>query len=78
MEITAKELIEYGIEVDMPIEWKHKPVRQLTIKYDHATKRFVLADIKTKEVHYSYTKLKDLIRTTNHIYNYNDVAKEED
>jgi hypothetical protein len=77
MKIKVREL-KQGVEVDMPVEWKKKPVRQLTIKYDAKNNRFVLADIKTGEIHYSYSKLKDLIRTTNKIYNYDDVAIDDE
>jgi len=76
MEIKASELRK-GVEVDMPVEWKQKPVRQRTIKYEKETDSFVLADIKTNEVHYRYKRLSDLVRTTNEIYNYNDVAVED-
>ncbi len=80
MEINAKELIENGVEVDMPVEWDLK--RQLCIKYDHKIKRFVLADIKTGELHYSYDRLSDLVRTTNQMYGEkygtNDIAIEEE
>jgi putative N-acetylmannosamine-6-phosphate epimerase len=71
MKITASEL-RRGIEVDLPVEWNRKPVRQCTIKYDKDSKRYVMADIKTKEVHYSYARLSDLVRTTNQIYGYSD------
>jgi len=77
MEIKAKELIENGVEVDLPVELDKKPVRQCTIKYEKETESFVVADIKTKEVNYRYKRLSDLVRTTNNLYNYNDVAIEE-
>lgn len=73
MEIKASQL-KMGVEVDMPVEWKER--RQRTIAYDATKKKFVLKDIKTGEIHYSYTKLSDLIRTTNQIFNYNDIAIE--
>lgn len=76
MEISKKRLIENGTEVDMPIEWNQKPTRQRTIKYDKKIKRFVLEDIKTKEKHYTYEKLEDLVRTTNQIYNIKDTVIE--
>ena len=76
MKIKQSELRK-GVEVDLPVEWKRKPVRQCTIKYDEKTKRYVMADIKTGEIHYSYTRLSDLLRTTNQIYNYNDEAEED-
>ena len=76
MEISAKNLIEFGEEIDMPIELHINPPRQRTIKYDNTTKRFVLADTKTGEIHNSYAKLSDLIRVTNEIYDYHDKAIE--
>lgn len=77
MEIKEKELIENGVEVDLPIEWNRKPTRQCTIKFDKKTQRFVMADIRTGEIHYSYTRLSDLVRATNRIYDYDDVAIED-
>jgi len=76
-EIKASEL-KKGVEVDMPVEWNQKPVRQRTIAWDENLQKYVLKDIKTNEIHYSYTKLSDLIRNTNNLYNYHDVAVEED
>jgi len=76
MEIKASEL-RSGVESDLPVEWNKKPVRQCTIRYDRETNRYVMSDIKTGEVHYSYTRLTDLVRTTNQIYNYDDVAVED-
>ena len=75
-EIKASEL-KQGVEVDMPVEWNRRPPRQLTIKYDKESEMFVLADIKTGEIHYSYSRLSDLVRTTNQLYNYSDVAVED-
>ncbi len=74
MEIKAKELRENGVEVDMPVEWNRKPIRQRTIKYSKDMQRYVLSDIRTGEVDYSYTKLSDLVRNTNKIFNMDDVA----
>ena len=76
MKIEAKELIESGVEVDLPVEWDKKPTRQCTIKFDKVSKRFVMADIRTGEVHYSYPKLSHLLRVTNRIYNMDDIAVE--
>jgi len=75
-EIKASEL-KQGVEVDMPVEWDKKPVRQRTIAWDEERQRYVLKDIKTDEVHYSYRKLSDLVRNTNQLYDYNDVAVED-
>lgn len=77
MKINAKGLIENGIEVDLPVEWNRNPTRQCTIKYDKQTQRFVMADIRTGEIQYSYTKLSDLLRVTNEIYDMDDEAIEE-
>lgn len=76
MEIRSKELIENGVEVDLPVEWNKRPTRQCTIRYNKETKKFVMSDIRTKEIHYSYSKLSDLLRVTNKIYDYNDEAEE--
>lgn len=76
MEIKARELVENGVEVDLPVEWDKKPTRQCTIKFDKESQRFVMADIRTGEIQYSYTRLSDLLRTTNQIYGYSDVAIE--
>lgn len=76
VDIKASELLK-GVEVDLPVEWDRKPTRQCTIKYDKESKRFVMADIRTGEVQYSYSRLSDLVRTTNQIYDYNDVAIED-
>jgi len=76
MEISEKELKEFGVEVDMPIDWSKRPATQSTIKYEKETDSYVLADIKTGEVHYRYKRLSDLVRTTNQLYNYTDRAVE--
>lgn len=76
MEIKASELRQ-GVEVDLPVDWSVRPARQCTIRYDAATGRYVMADIKTKEIHYSYTRLSDLLRVTNQLYNYEDIAEED-
>ena len=76
MKISARQLKENGVEVDLPVEWNRKPTRQCTIKFDKKMNRFVMADIKTGEIHYSYNVLKDLLRTTNQIYDYDDEAIE--
>jgi len=76
MEIKASELRK-GVECDLPVDWSVRPARQCTIRYDAATGRYVMADIKTKEIHYSYTSLSDLLRVTNRVYDYNDTAVED-
>ena len=76
-EIKVSEL-KQGVEVDMPVEWHRTPVRQCTIAWNETLQRFVLMDIKTKEIQYSYTRLSDLVRTTNQIYEYNDIAVEDE
>lgn len=76
MKISAKNLIESGTEVDMPVWEDGKTIIPKTIKYNKASQKFVLADIKTGEIHYSYADLLDLIRTTNKIYDYDDEAVE--
>lgn len=76
MEIKASELRK-GVEVDLPVEWDKKPVRQCTIKYIPGMNRYVMADIKTKEIHYSYRWLSDLVRITNEIYNYKDIGVDD-
>jgi len=74
MEISAKDLIEFGTEVDMPVWKEGKAITPKTIKYDKESKSFVLAVIKTGEIEYRYKDLKDLVRTTNQIYEYDDKA----
>ena len=76
MEIKASELRQ-GVEVDMPVEWKNKPVRQRTIRYNQENKKYELMDIKTKEIHYSYSKLSELVKTTNDVYGYTDIAVDD-
>ena len=76
MKIRVSEL-KKGVEVDMPVEWNIKPVRQCPIKYLKDIDRFVLADIKTRKVHTMFTRLTDLIQYTNNRYNYKDVAVED-
>ena len=72
MQITEKEL-KNGIEVDCG-QLKGKI---MTIKYDSKTDKYVLAEVKTGNVLYSYSRLSLLISTTNHIFNLQDVTSEE-
>lgn len=80
MKIIAKNLIENGVEVDMPVWDKDnmgKPLTPKTIAWDKDRKQFVLKVIKTGEIDYAYDKLSDLVRTTNRIYDYDDEAIED-
>jgi len=70
MKISKRELMENEVEVDMPVEWKVKPKRQMSIRYKN--KYFELFDIRTGEVHYIYKELEDLVKFTNKYYDYDD------
>jgi len=75
-EIKASDLRK-GVEVDLPVEWKHRPIRQCTIRYEKETNSYIMSDIKTGEIHYRYGRLSNLIKTTNQIYNYKDKAVDD-
>ena len=69
MEIRQSEL-RNGIEVDCG----QLRGKIMTIKYDNTSRRYVLSEVETGEIHYSYNKLSDLLRNTNVFFKLNDKA----
>lgn len=69
MNISVKKLKE-----GMKVYIAHSKGKMLIIRYDSKTDKYVLAENKTNNILYSYSKLSLLIGTTNHIFNLQDVA----
>ena len=77
MEIKASQLRK-GVEVDLPVDWSTQPSTQATIKYNAEIKRYVIADIKTGEVHHMSPNLSDIVSITNNTYKHiNDTVVED-
>ena len=74
--------IKQGNEVDLPRDpdnWDKLAYRAIrynndTEKYEYVTRGM---GVRPSEVHYSYSKLKDVVRVTNNIHNINDKVNTE-
>jgi hypothetical protein len=72
MDIKESEL-QRGIEVDFGT-LNGKP---MTVAYDKDTDRYVLKEIKSGQILYSYRRLSQLVQNTNRIFKVKDRAVED-
>ena len=72
MEIFSSELRGDNDMMPVEVDCGQLQGKVMTIKYDQDSKRYVLADVDSGEIHYSYTRLSQLVMNTNRIFQLND------